>query len=274
MSYRVPVLEQFEYQQAIISILATPPITPAKGDRYIVGPSATGAYLGKENQIAWYDGAVWKFDIPSAGWVAYVATLNFLQIFKDSAWGEVGVSKAYVDGAVVGLLDDRGSYNASVNTFPAAGGSGTNGAVMKGDIWFVSVGGTLGGVAVTLGDTVRALTDAPGQTATNWNILESNFGYVPENIANKDIDGALTANSDVKYASQKAVKTYADTKATLAEVKADADIANALANAHTKNTDTMLDDGGANQVTAAQAKEAYNKRGVYDAALGCIVMEL
>jgi len=31
-----------------------------------------------------------------------------------------------------------------------------------------------------------------------------------ENIANKDTDGTLAANSDTKYASQKATKTYAD----------------------------------------------------------------
>jgi hypothetical protein len=30
---------------------------------------------------------------------------------------------------------------------------------------------------VGIGDSFRALTDAPGQTATNWDILESN-GYV------------------------------------------------------------------------------------------------
>ncbi len=40
-------------------------------------------------------------------------------------------AKAYADGLVVGLLDDRGSYDASVNTFPASGGSGTAGAILK-----------------------------------------------------------------------------------------------------------------------------------------------
>ena len=38
------------------------------------------------------------------------------------------------------------------------------------------------------------------------------LGYTPENVANKDTDGTLAANSDTKYPSQKAVKTYADTK--------------------------------------------------------------
>jgi hypothetical protein len=42
--------------------------------------------------------------------------------------------------------------------------------------------------------------------------FEANLGYTPENQNNKDTDGTLADNSDTKYPSQKAVKTYADTK--------------------------------------------------------------
>ena len=79
--------------------------------------------------------------------------------------------KTYVDNSVVGLLDDRGDCDASVNTFPATGGSGTAGAVLKGDTWRVSVAGTLGGTNVNINDWVRALTDTPGQTSSNWAIM-------------------------------------------------------------------------------------------------------
>lgn len=41
------------------------------------------------------------------------------------------------------------------------------------------------------------------------------IGYTPEDVANKDTDGTLAANSDTKYASQKATKTYVDTAAAL-----------------------------------------------------------
>jgi len=119
--------------------------------------------------------------------------------------------KTLVDASVVGLFDDRGQYNASSNLFPSTGGSGSAGAILKGDIWLISVAGTLGGVAVAIGDQVRALVDTPGQTASNWAISEANIGYVPENVANKDTDASLTANSDTKYASQKAVKTFVET---------------------------------------------------------------
>lgn len=39
---------------------------------------------------------------------------------------------------------------------------------------------------------------------------QQSLGFTPENVTNKDTDGALTANSDTKYPSQKAVKTYSD----------------------------------------------------------------
>ena len=94
-------------------------------------------------------------------------------------------AKSYADALVVGLWDDRGNYNASTNLYPAAAGSGPAGAILKGDIWTVSVAGVLGGTAVSVGDTVRALIDVPGQTAANWAIAENNIGYVPENQSNK-----------------------------------------------------------------------------------------
>jgi len=108
------------------------------------------------------------------------------------------------------LLDDRGNYDASGNTFPSSGGSGSGGAILKGDLWFVSVAGTLGGVAVNIGDQVRALVDTPGQTASNWAVSEANIGYVPENVANKSTDNTLGSMSDTLYPSQKAVKEYID----------------------------------------------------------------
>lgn len=108
---------------------------------------------------------------------------------------DLKASIAYVDSVVAGLLDDRGNYDASSNLFPAAGGSGTAGAVLKGDLWTISVGGTLGGVAVTVGDVVRALVDTPGQTASNWALTENNFGYVAENSANKATDFSTLNNT-------------------------------------------------------------------------------
>lgn len=117
-------------------------------------------------------------------------------------------TQSYVDGMVAGLLDDRGSYDASGNVFPSSGGSGTAGAILKGDIWYISVGGTLGGQVVVAGDSVRSLVDSPAQTSSNWSILETNIGYVPENVANKTDTVSGNEASSTKYLSVKGFYDY------------------------------------------------------------------
>ncbi len=102
-----------------------------------------------------------------------------LELDADPTTAMEAVTKQYADALVVGLWDDRGNHNASGNTFPSSGGSGTAGAILKGDIWTISVAGTLGGTAVVAGDTVRALVDTPGTTVGNWAISKSNIGYTP-----------------------------------------------------------------------------------------------
>lgn len=92
--------------------------------------------------------------------------------------------KTHADNLVVGMLNDRGAWDASVNVFPATGGSGVGGAIRKGDMWYVSVAGTLGTKSVNVGDSFRALVNAPSQVAADWSVLEANIGYVPANDSN------------------------------------------------------------------------------------------
>jgi hypothetical protein len=52
-------------------------------------------------------------------------------------------------------------------------------------------------------------------SSTDWNTFngkQNALGFTAENVANKDTDGTLAANSDTNYASQKATKTYVDTQ--------------------------------------------------------------
>lgn len=125
---------------------------------------------------------------------------------SDTFYPSVKAAKTYTDtaisAAVTGLLNDRGDYDASGNGFPSTGGSGPGGSILRGDIWFISVPGTLGGIAVDIGDSVRALVDSPGQTATNWNILHAATGYVPENVANK-VTSISSSSTDTQYPSAK-----------------------------------------------------------------------
>lgn len=122
---------------------------------------------------------------------------------SDTLYPSQKAVKAYADSLVTGLLDDRGNYDASSNLFPSTGGSGSGGAILKGDIWFISVTGTLGGTSVAVGSSVRALVDSPGQTSSNWSILNVGVGYTPENSANKS--SSYTVSSTTTYPNTKAL---------------------------------------------------------------------
>lgn len=118
---------------------------------------------------------------------------------------------SFIDNKILSLGVGQGNYDASSGLFPATR-SDLVSQVRKDDIFFISVAGTLGGKLMTPGDTLRALVDNPGQTASNWNQGELNFGYVAENEANKSTDNTLggVSASDISYPSQKAVKDYVD----------------------------------------------------------------
>ena len=83
-------------------------------------------------------------------------------------------TKGYVDTAVVGLLDLKGTIDCSGNpNYPAAD---------KGDVYVVSVAGLIGGgagIAVQAGDALVAIADNPGGTqaavGTSWSILQANL---------------------------------------------------------------------------------------------------
>ena len=105
-------------------------------------------------------------------------------------------ANAYADGLVVGLWDDRGSWNASGNAFPTTGGSGAAGAIVKGDIWTISTSATAGALnGIPVGSTIRATANTPGQTTANWAIAEVGLGYVPYNATNPA--GYISGNQTV-----------------------------------------------------------------------------
>lgn len=119
-------------------------------------------------------------------------------------------TKQYVDNIVLGLFDDRGSYNAATtNGYPTTGGSGgaggsgvgALGAVMKGDIWNISSDSfiTSSDVVTTnvyINDTIRALVDNPGQLSTNWDIMVSTAAVSTNtagSIVRRDASGNFSA---------------------------------------------------------------------------------
>lgn len=87
MSYRVPVLETFDYQPRVLDKdLSAPPLSPSKGDRYIVGPNSSGDWSGKENNIVTYTGTDWLTYVPFAGSFTYVVDEDSFYRFDGEVW--------------------------------------------------------------------------------------------------------------------------------------------------------------------------------------------
>ncbi|HDT13374.1 MAG TPA: DUF2793 domain-containing protein, partial [Candidatus Aminicenantes bacterium] len=85
--YRAPDLDTFAWQPPVKDKdLTSPPGSPTKGDRYIVGASATGDWAGHDNQIAYYSGSAWVFLTLAEGQMCWVEDENKVYKYDGSAW--------------------------------------------------------------------------------------------------------------------------------------------------------------------------------------------
>ena len=88
--YRVPVLEEFEWQQPVITKdTATPPGAPARGDRYIVPTGATGDWSAEVGNIAFCSnatGPVWSFTDAKEGMICWIEDLDEHYHYTGSEW--------------------------------------------------------------------------------------------------------------------------------------------------------------------------------------------
>ena len=55
------LLDAMVHLAVISRVLATPPASPADGDRYLVAASATGDWLGHSGHIAFREAGAWRF---------------------------------------------------------------------------------------------------------------------------------------------------------------------------------------------------------------------
>lgn len=83
--------------------LATPPLSPAEGDRYIIAASPTGAWGGHAGALAaWQDGT-WMLYLPHEGWIAWVADEDELYVFDGTTWAVVAGGGSFNPTPLVGV---------------------------------------------------------------------------------------------------------------------------------------------------------------------------
>jgi hypothetical protein len=85
--YKIPVEENFEFQSAVKDKdLTAPPGGEAKGDRYLIVGTGTGAWSGQIGNIAIYNGSGWNFITKKEGFIIWVQDENLFYLYNGSAW--------------------------------------------------------------------------------------------------------------------------------------------------------------------------------------------
>ena len=115
MKYRVPVLETFCWQEPVLARHSDPGNLPQalqKGHRYLV-QSGIGTWAGKDDNVAWYDGSIWRFDPPDDGWQLYdLSTKEQLVYITGIGW----TNNQSSDKIILGTPSD-GSYLDGLSDF-------------------------------------------------------------------------------------------------------------------------------------------------------------
>lgn len=99
--------------------LAAPPGGPAQGDAYLVAADATGAWAGRQGQVAAWYGTAWIFAPPAAGFIAYVRDEGILLVHDGMAW--VSLAQAL---ALDGKVARAGDTMSGPLTVSVTGGNG------------------------------------------------------------------------------------------------------------------------------------------------------
>ncbi|CTQ45759.1 DUF2793 domain-containing protein [Roseibium aggregatum] len=105
--WRLPVLSR---------AIAIPPGAVSTGDSYIVASGGVSAWLGRDGDIATFNGSAWDFVTPELGFAACVADEGALVFFDGSAWKSAG-SVNSVFGRSGDITAESGDYNAGQISF-------------------------------------------------------------------------------------------------------------------------------------------------------------
>lgn len=95
--------------------LTSPPSSPTLGDRYIVPSGATGAWVGRTNQVAVFLAGGWQFMIPAAGWAFFVTSEGGDTYYNGASWSPPRLSQVTFTPTIYGSTT-AGSPSYSVRS--------------------------------------------------------------------------------------------------------------------------------------------------------------
>lgn len=92
----------------------TPPSNPINGTRICIGDNPSGAWAGREGQIALYRDNLWEYTIPQNGWTAFDLTQNNSIVFMDNVWSPPTFNETNLRLEGLGINADSDENNAFI----------------------------------------------------------------------------------------------------------------------------------------------------------------
>jgi hypothetical protein len=202
---------------------ASPPPSPAEGDRYLVLASApTGAWAGLSGQVVRFQDGVWIGAVPRAGWLAWIADEGLLYVHSGSAWIALGSTIAALQNLArlgLGTTADAGNpFAAKLNKAlwtaltTGEGGSGdlryTLNKQAAGNVLSLLFQSGFSGRAelgLTGDDDLSLKVSADGGTFTEALRIDRVTGNVDATAAEASIAAAATVNLGALAATRVAV---------------------------------------------------------------------
>ena len=106
------VIDALVQPVVVNSTTTAPPGTPAEGDCYIIAATATGAWAGKETQIAHYLNGAWAYYVPAQGWVVNDINAGNQVEFNGAAWAAISGGGGG-GGTFVSLTDTPANFTGA-----------------------------------------------------------------------------------------------------------------------------------------------------------------
>jgi len=142
-SWQIPVIDRD---------LTTPPVSPSKGDRYIIAGIGGAWSGGTINDVAQYNGATWDFATPLEGWITWIKDENKYYKFDGSTWSEyLGQAGTTGPQGATGSQGVTGSTGTQGTTDPTgiAGSTGPTGPTGAGVTGSTGIQGPTGSQGTT-----------------------------------------------------------------------------------------------------------------------------
>lgn len=104
-------------------------------------------------------------------------------------------AKAYTDTSDLNHFIDVGEYSVSLtNAYPIDGGTGTLGAILRGNVFNIIGSGTINSYTLSTGDSLRALVDNPSQSDTDWLVTTKPLTNTKPYIVVLNIPGSVMSD--------------------------------------------------------------------------------